>query len=155
MPLSTPSRPFQTLAIDQIIGLSKSQGFDAILVVANRLTKYCVFIPPRTTDTAEDLANQLDQQVFSLRATPTRLFGKGTMTDIHKFGCQGIPSPCMEYGNLLAQGSGRQSPDKQNALTNNPKRKRDFTSTTGPAGPHSYQRQHLLRTTAEGQALIM
>lgn len=43
--LPIPARPFHTITMDLITGLSLSGGYDAILVFTDKLSKYVIFIP--------------------------------------------------------------------------------------------------------------
>ena len=61
-PLPAPDRPWHTVTMDFIIGLPPSEEpltgtkYDSILVLVDRLTKYCYFVPHLTTATVEDMA---------------------------------------------------------------------------------------------------
>ena len=44
-PLPNPDRPWQGIAMDFVTGLPTPQGYDAIWVVVDRLTKACYFAP--------------------------------------------------------------------------------------------------------------
>ena len=57
-PLPVPSRRFVDIAMD-FASLPTSQGgFDSVLVVIDRLTKLCAFLPGHRTDTAEMVADR-------------------------------------------------------------------------------------------------
>ena len=62
-PLPIGERLWSAMAMDHIVKLPKSNGYDAILVVVCRLTKMAVFIPCYTTDTSSDLAKQFMIQI--------------------------------------------------------------------------------------------
>ena len=44
-PLSIPSKPWEEVSMDFVVRLPKSQGYDVIMVVMDRLTKYVHFVP--------------------------------------------------------------------------------------------------------------
>ena len=55
-PLTVPSRPWSSISMDHITDLSLSSGYNAILVVVDRLTKQSHYIPARTTNTSKTSA---------------------------------------------------------------------------------------------------
>jgi transposase InsO family protein len=64
-PLQLAKRKWGSVSMDMIVSLPKTRnGFDAILVVVCRFTKYVIFIPCYTTTTAEQCA-----QLFHLHVT--------------------------------------------------------------------------------------
>lgn len=56
-PLEIPSAPFESISMDFITALpTTTTGFDALMVVVDRFSKYVEFIPTHTTATAADTA---------------------------------------------------------------------------------------------------
>ncbi|KAI5671867.1 hypothetical protein M9H77_12231 [Catharanthus roseus] len=53
-PLPIPKRPWESVSIDFITSLPKSEGFGSIIVVVDRFSKYATFIPAPTDCTAEE-----------------------------------------------------------------------------------------------------
>ena len=68
--LEVPERPWQHLSMDFIDQLPKSQQFDSILVVVDRLTKWATFIPCDVRVTSAKLADLLVGKVFSEHGLP-------------------------------------------------------------------------------------
>jgi len=48
-PIPIPSQPFEVVSMDFIPELPLSNGFNNILVIVDKLTKYTIFIPTTTT----------------------------------------------------------------------------------------------------------
>lgn len=69
-PLPTPERAWDYITMDFVTYLPKCQGFDAILVVVDRLTKLRHYIPCHTTDGAEETARLFTQNIFRLHGRP-------------------------------------------------------------------------------------
>jgi hypothetical protein len=70
-PLPIPLRRGGSISLDQIVVLpTTKRGFDAILVVVDRFTKYTHFIPCKTNDTAEKLARLLFERVLCHTGLP-------------------------------------------------------------------------------------
>jgi hypothetical protein len=69
-PLPNPEGPWLWMQSDFIVELPPSQGFDAIYVIADRLTKMAHFIPCNSNCTAEQLAELHIQQVWPLHGLP-------------------------------------------------------------------------------------
>ena len=55
-PFSIPSKPWEEVSMDFMVGLPKSQGYDVIMVVMDRLTKYVHFVPLSHPCTAAKVA---------------------------------------------------------------------------------------------------
>jgi transposase InsO family protein len=69
-PLPVPHKPWQDISMDFVTGLPWSDGFDAIYVVVDRLTKMRHFVPCRQTTSAQDLADLFLQGIFRLHGLP-------------------------------------------------------------------------------------
>jgi hypothetical protein len=69
-PLPIPNGPWEWTQSDHITGLPRSQGYDAIYVVMDRLTKMAHFIPTSTTANAEELIQLHLQHVWKLHGVP-------------------------------------------------------------------------------------
>jgi hypothetical protein len=73
MPLRIPSQPFEVISMDFVTGLPESSGYDALLVVVDKLTKHGSFIPTNTTVTAEETAKLLFRRVFKTYGLPREI----------------------------------------------------------------------------------
>jgi len=69
-PLPIPVRPWEDISMDFITGLPWSDGFNAVWVVVDRLSKMRHFIPCRDTCTAVELADLFVNHVFRLHGIP-------------------------------------------------------------------------------------
>ena len=63
-PLPVPQRPWSHLSIDFVTDLPSSNGYTTILVVVDRFSKSCRFIPLTRLPTALQVAEVLFEQVF-------------------------------------------------------------------------------------------
>ncbi|SPO30394.1 related to pol protein [Ustilago trichophora] len=72
-PLATPQRPWGSISLDFIEGLPTSDGYDSILVVVDRLTKYAIVAPTHKTATAEQTAHLLKIHLFGTFGTPDHI----------------------------------------------------------------------------------
>ena len=69
-PLPIPEGPWQSVSMDFIVELPPSNGFDAIYVCVDRLTKMAHFCPTRSNVTAEQTAQLYLQYVFKNHGLP-------------------------------------------------------------------------------------
>ena len=72
-PIPIPSRPFEVITIDFIPELPDSNGFDNVLVVVDKLTKFGIFIRCTTGITEEETAALLFKHVFSIWGLPQQI----------------------------------------------------------------------------------
>jgi len=78
-PLPAPDRPWHTITMDFITGLPPSEEpltgtkYDSILVLVDKLTKYCYFVPHLTTATAEDMAFVFLKTIVARHGIPEQL----------------------------------------------------------------------------------
>ncbi|PNY17867.1 hypothetical protein L195_g014621, partial [Trifolium pratense] len=69
-PLPIPDRIWEDLSMDFITGLPKSKGYEAILVIVDRLSKYVHFIPLKHPYTAKIIAEIFVREVVRLHGIP-------------------------------------------------------------------------------------
>jgi len=69
-PNEAPDRPWKSIAMDFIMDLPKSEGYDAILVVIDRLTKMSHFIPCSKNLEARQFANLFMKEIVRLHGLP-------------------------------------------------------------------------------------
>jgi Integrase zinc binding domain len=63
-PLEVPGEPWAHVSLDFVMALPLSNGFDAILVVVDKLSKSIVLIPTKTTVTAKETARLYFNKVY-------------------------------------------------------------------------------------------
>ena len=71
--LPIPERPWHSISMDFIEQLPDSSGSTAILVVVDRLSKQCIFVPTTDTITAPGLAKLFLLHVFSKHGVPSHI----------------------------------------------------------------------------------
>jgi hypothetical protein len=69
-PLSVPQKAWQGISMDFIEGLPKSDGFNSMLVVVDRFSKYAHFIPLKHPFSAKEVAQQILDVVVRLHGMP-------------------------------------------------------------------------------------
>ncbi|KAL1920728.1 uncharacterized protein VTP21DRAFT_11363 [Calcarisporiella thermophila] len=73
-PLPIPTRRWEQISMDFIFQLPKTKrGFDAILVIVDRLTKRAHFIPTTTNASAVEVAEIFMQNIFKLHGLPAHI----------------------------------------------------------------------------------
>src|SRR6266404_7038738 len=71
--LPIPSRPWSSISMDFIEQLPASEGFSAILVVVDQLTKQAIFIPSHDTVNTLQVAWLFLTHVFSKHGVPSHI----------------------------------------------------------------------------------
>ncbi|KZV13985.1 hypothetical protein F511_44661 [Dorcoceras hygrometricum] len=69
-PLAVPTAIWEDVTMDFIVGLPKSRGFDVIMVVVDRLSKYAHFIMLKHPFSARGVADVFNKEVTRLHGTP-------------------------------------------------------------------------------------
>lgn len=69
-PLPVPLKIWEDLSMDFVMGLPKAKGYDTILVVVDRLTKYRHFLVVRHPYTAKDIAGIFIREIVRLHGFP-------------------------------------------------------------------------------------
>ncbi|KAE8188155.1 hypothetical protein CF336_g6274 [Tilletia laevis] len=73
-PIVTPSEVFHTCGVDFVSGVPRTaDGFEAIMVMVDKYTKFAFFIKAKTTDTAETVAKRFLEHVFPTTGLPKAL----------------------------------------------------------------------------------
>src|SRR5207302_7374908 len=69
-PHEAPEKPWKSIAMDFITGLPEPEGYDAIWVVVDRLTKMAHFLPCRTDHQVRQFARLIMDSVIKLHGLP-------------------------------------------------------------------------------------
>jgi len=99
-PTDLATEPWETISMDVIGPLPKSQGFNAILVITEYVTKMKIFIPTTTKITSSGIAVVFHHEVFRKHGLPKKIisnrggqFVSKFMKDLYKLlGICGAPS---------------------------------------------------------------
>ena len=84
-PLPIPSGPWKSVSMDFIVELPKSEGYDAIYVCVDRLTKMAHFIPTNTTVTAEQTAQLFYRHIWKHHGLPADIVSDRGTQFVAKF----------------------------------------------------------------------
>jgi transposase InsO family protein len=71
-PLEIPTRPWQHISYDMIVGLPSDGGKDAILVIVNSFSKYGIMVPCSSKVTAKDIADLFLDHVWKRHGFPEK-----------------------------------------------------------------------------------
>ena len=72
-PIPIPSQPFEVVTMDFIPELPECEGYDNVLVIMDKLTKYAIFIPTTTVITERETAELYFQHVISQYGIPRQI----------------------------------------------------------------------------------
>ena len=72
-PIPIPSQPFKVVSMNFIPELPESDGYDNILVIVDKLTKYAIFIPTTTTITEKGTAELFFRHVIAQYGIPRQV----------------------------------------------------------------------------------
>ena len=91
MPNSIPEKVWTHISADFITKLPLAQGYDAILVVVDRLTKMAHFVPTTERTSAEGLARLFRDNIWKLHGLPDSIisdrgpqFAAGIMKELNR-----------------------------------------------------------------------
>lgn len=71
--LEVPTRPWSEISMDFVEQLPRSNKYDSILVIVDRLTKWAIFIPTTTTLTSSGLAEIILDRLISQHGLPNAI----------------------------------------------------------------------------------
>lgn len=69
-PLPVPERPWESVSMDFIAGLPKSEGCWTLMVVVDRFSKYATFVPATDDCLVEEAAKLFLKHVVKHRGMP-------------------------------------------------------------------------------------
>jgi hypothetical protein len=72
-PIDLPSRPWEEITCDLIMGLPISEGYDAIFTVVDRFSKMVHYIPTTSKANTVDIANLFVNFVWKLHGLPKKV----------------------------------------------------------------------------------
>ena len=84
-PLLIPSKPWTNINLDFVDSLPKSHGFEVILVVMDKLTKYVHFLPLSHPYTIAKVAILLMKDIFRLHGMPQSIVSGKDVVFTYKY----------------------------------------------------------------------
>lgn len=84
-PLELPAKPFDTIAMDFVVALPLSDGFDAVLTITDKFTKVVSLIACKTTDSAVDTARRWLESYYSRYGIPRNIISDRDVKFISAF----------------------------------------------------------------------
>jgi hypothetical protein len=84
-PLPIPERSWQHISVDFITHLPLSNGFDAVLMIVDRLTKMRHYVPCHMTDNAEDVSRIFIREVYRLHGAPVSVVSDRDIRFVDEF----------------------------------------------------------------------
>ena len=73
VPNKVPNRPWKIISTDLITQLSESNGYNAMCVIVDRLTKRAHFIPINNQFSSKDITQLLYDKVYPLHRLPLQI----------------------------------------------------------------------------------
>jgi hypothetical protein len=84
-PLPIPERSWQHISVDFITSLPLSNGYDAVLVIVDRLTKMRHYVPCHMTDNAEDVSRIFIREIYRLHGAPVSVVSDRDIRFVNEF----------------------------------------------------------------------
>jgi hypothetical protein len=73
LPHSVPLLPYDVVTLDLITGLPKSEGYDAVLVIVDKLTKYVHYVPTHSSLKQEGFAKLFVEEIAYKHGIPLKM----------------------------------------------------------------------------------
>jgi hypothetical protein len=84
-PLEIPTRPWQHISYNMIVGLPMDGGKDAILVIVDSFSKYSIMVPCLSKVTAKDIADLFLEHVWKRHGFPEKTISDRGPVFNHKY----------------------------------------------------------------------
>lgn len=100
-PIPIPEKNWTDISMDFIKGLPRSQGYEVITVVVDRLSKYAHVLPPAHPYTAASVARNFLDQIFRLHGMPLSVVSDRDPVVTSTFGRNCLSSKELSYSTAL------------------------------------------------------